>query len=319
MDNTLRELTEKLLQKDQELREKAHFSIAVFDFNPVPMIVTTVPSGVIIKINKAFSCSSKYDPNDLIGKTTECLYANKEDREKIIAKIKSCGSVADEEMMFRTASGKTFVGAMYVNMAKINEVDHFISAIIDKTEIRKLAVEASIYQEELLSQGEELRRLLNQQEKDAMQFKRLLGTFMEETIPRKILIIDDEQDNLIVIKVLLSSYLPQPCMIYTADNGPIGIDLAVTYDPDVILLDIVMPEMNGLEVCRQLKKFVPLVPIIFITAYGDEPDLKAKAREAGGDGFLTKPFDTNELITQIQAMVKVKALEKIKLSGILDN
>ena len=139
----------------------------------------------------------------------------------------------------------------------------------------------------------------------------------------KILAIDDNADNLTVLKAVVADRLPGAALL-TALNGPKGLDLARTEDPDVILLDIVMPGMDGFEVCRRLKADVLLktTPVLFLTAHTDR-DSRVTAVEAGADGFLSKPFDEIELTVQILAMTKLKAanriqrLEKERLSALV--
>ncbi len=139
----------------------------------------------------------------------------------------------------------------------------------------------------------------------------------------KILAIDDRPDNLTVLKAVLLDRLPDAGLV-TALNGPKGLELAESEDPDVILLDIVMPDMDGYDVCRRLKADVLLktIPVLFLTAHTDR-DSRIKAVEAGADGFLSKPFDEIELTVQILAMTKLKAanrlqrLEKEELAAIV--
>ena len=124
----------------------------------------------------------------------------------------------------------------------------------------------------------------------------------------KILVIDDTPDNLTSLKAVVADRLPG-VGILTALNGPHGIAMARAEDPDVILLDIVMPGMDGYAVCRQLKEDESLqtIPVLFLTALRTDRDSRVKALEVGADGFLTKPFDELELIAQIRAMAKIKA------------
>ncbi|MEI6278277.1 MAG: PAS domain S-box protein [Verrucomicrobiae bacterium] len=123
----------------------------------------------------------------------------------------------------------------------------------------------------------------------------------------KILAIDDNPDNLTVLRAVALERLPE-VGFHTAPDGPKGIELARAEDPDVILLDIVMPGMDGYEVCRKLKADARLqtIPVLFLTAQNDR-DSHIKALEAGADGFLSKPFDEIELTVQIRVMAKVKA------------
>ncbi|MEI6520788.1 MAG: response regulator, partial [bacterium] len=136
-----------------------------------------------------------------------------------------------------------------------------------------------------------------------------------------ILAIDDHQDNLITLKAVILDAFPGAKVI-TALNGKSGIELAKAEDPDVILLDIVMPDMDGFEVCRKLKasEHTTNIPVLFITALKTDKENRIKALDAGGEAFLSKPIEEEELIAQIRAMVKIKTanlmlkLEKERLA-----
>ena len=124
----------------------------------------------------------------------------------------------------------------------------------------------------------------------------------------KILVIDDNPDNLTALKAVVSDRLPG-ITILTALNGAQGIAKAQVEDPDVILLDIVMPGMDGYAVCRKLKQdeHLKTIPVLFLTALRTDRDSRVRALEAGAEGFLSKPFDELELTAQIRAMAKIKA------------
>jgi PAS domain S-box-containing protein len=126
----------------------------------------------------------------------------------------------------------------------------------------------------------------------------------------KILAIDDNRDNLTALKAVVKDRLPGAKFL-GAINGPEGLELAQAEDPDVILLDIVMPDMDGYEVCRKLKENALLqsIPVLFLTAIRTDRDSRIKALEAGAEGFLAKPFDEIELIAQIRSMAKIKKAE----------
>jgi DNA-binding response OmpR family regulator len=84
--------------------------------------------------------------------------------------------------------------------------------------------------------------------------------------------------------------------------------LAESEDPDVILLDVLMPGMDGFEVCKRLKSNpkTHLIPIVFLTALSGENQERVHAMEVGGDAFLSRPTNEMELIAQIRAMQKIK-------------
>ena len=123
----------------------------------------------------------------------------------------------------------------------------------------------------------------------------------------KILVIDDNNDNLITIKALIGEIFSD-VIIFLALNGKDGLIVAEQEYPDVILLDVVMPGMDGFEVCEKLKKHESLcdIPVIFITALNETRQVRLKALEIGAEAFLIKPIDENELNAQIRAMVKIK-------------
>ena len=133
-----------------------------------------------------------------------------------------------------------------------------------------------------------------------------------ETPDLKILAIDDNRDNLMALRAVLSDRLPGYKLL-TALDGPKGLELALAEDPVVILLDIVMPGMDGFEVCRKLKndEYLQAIPVLFLTALRSDRDNRIKALEVGADGFLTKPLDEVELVAQIRAMAKIKAANKL--------
>lgn len=123
----------------------------------------------------------------------------------------------------------------------------------------------------------------------------------------KFLAIDDNNDNLIILKALMSEAFPK-AQIFTALSGYAGLEIAATEDPDVILLDVIMPEMDGFEVCKMLKENNGMrdIPVVFITAMKGDKDHRILVLECGAEAFLSKPIDEFELTAQIAAMVKIK-------------
>jgi len=123
----------------------------------------------------------------------------------------------------------------------------------------------------------------------------------------RILVVDDERDNLLALKATIQDAFPE-VVVSTAQSGRIGLELAAAEDPDLIFLDILMPGMNGFEVCGKLKADQKLrdIPVVFITAGKDDKESRIKALESGAEAFLTKPIDEIELTAQIQAMMKIR-------------
>ncbi len=116
----------------------------------------------------------------------------------------------------------------------------------------------------------------------------------------KILVVDDEKD----IRKLVGIYLKkQGYIVEDAENGKIAIELVKENpDFDLIIMDIMMPEMSGLEACRAIREFSS-VPVLFLTAKTQEPD-KNDAYDTGGDDFLSKPFEQSELIRKVKALIR---------------
>ncbi len=127
----------------------------------------------------------------------------------------------------------------------------------------------------------------------------------------KILAIDDNRDNLTTLQAVMHDALPG-CTLLTALDGQRGLELARAEDPDVILLDIVMPEMDGYEVCRRLKADArsSSIPVVFLTALRSDRASRIQALEVGGEAFLAKPIEEQELIAQVRAMAKLKAASR---------
>ncbi|HDH06412.1 MAG TPA: response regulator [Nitrospirae bacterium] len=122
----------------------------------------------------------------------------------------------------------------------------------------------------------------------------------------KILVVDDEPNNLKLLEALL---VPLNYEVIKASGGEEALLIVNRTDIDMVLLDIMMPGMNGYEVCRRLKgnENTRLVPIVMVTALNDM-DAKIKGIEAGVDDFITKPPNKLELLTRIKNLIRVKAL-----------
>ncbi|MGW8195593.1 MAG: PP2C family protein-serine/threonine phosphatase [Desulforhopalus sp.] len=124
--------------------------------------------------------------------------------------------------------------------------------------------------------------------------------------PPLILIVEDNPVNLDIMKTRL---LANNYEVVTATDGKEGLDKAREIAPDLILLDILMPRMDGLEVCRHLKgdSSLSFIPIIMVTAKADSKDIIA-GLEAGGDEYLTKPVDHAALVARVKSMLRIKEL-----------
>ena len=124
----------------------------------------------------------------------------------------------------------------------------------------------------------------------------------------KILVVDDHSVSRMTAVTLLSM---EGFTVIEADGGVAAIVLVRQQQPDLILLDVMMPEMDGFEVCRLLKQdeHTRLIPIIFVTALNDRRS-RIRGIEVGADDFLTKPFDHIELVARVKSLVKQKLLNE---------
>ncbi|MGL5194843.1 MAG: response regulator [Chroococcales cyanobacterium] len=123
-----------------------------------------------------------------------------------------------------------------------------------------------------------------------------------------ILIVDDKLENIRFLANFLST---QGYSIRKATNGKYALNAAKMLPPDLILLDINMPEMGGYEVCEQLKldPKTSEVPVIFLSA-GNEVEDKLKAFQAGGVDYITKPFQLEEVLVRVQTQLNLKTLQQ---------
>jgi two-component sensor histidine kinase/CheY-like chemotaxis protein len=128
--------------------------------------------------------------------------------------------------------------------------------------------------------------------------------------PASILVIDDREDNLYIISQLTEDYLPHVEMMTTTDPEE-GLTMALEHLPDGILLDLKMPKINGIEMCKRLKSHerTAHIPIILITSQDTTPELRALGFEAGADDFISRSIDNAELVARIKVILRIKWAE----------
>jgi DNA-binding response OmpR family regulator len=116
----------------------------------------------------------------------------------------------------------------------------------------------------------------------------------------RILIVEDEPR---MVSGLRDNFEYEGYKVLTAYDGVEGLERALTEAPDLIVLDVMMPRMSGLDVCKQLKAKRPSLPIIMLTARGQEVD-KVVGLELGADDYVTKPFSIRELLARVKAVLR---------------
>ena len=129
---------------------------------------------------------------------------------------------------------------------------------------------------------------------------------------KKILVIDDINTNLLLIKSILKNSFPA-YEVLLADSGKEGLALAKREQPETILLDIFMPGVDGFEVCQTLKNDANTsnIPVLMVSAYGDNTDVRVKGLNVGADAFISKPFNNSELIALVNVMLRIKHSEDL--------
>ena len=116
----------------------------------------------------------------------------------------------------------------------------------------------------------------------------------------KILVVEDEPN---MVAGLRDNFEFEGYEVITAPDGVAGLERALNESPDLVVLDVMMPRMSGLDVCKQLKAKRPSVPIIMLTARGQEVD-KVVGLELGADDYVTKPFSIRELLARVKAVLR---------------
>src|SRR6266566_1365762 len=116
----------------------------------------------------------------------------------------------------------------------------------------------------------------------------------------RILIVEDEPA---MVAGLRDNFEFEGYDVITAPDGVAGLERALKEAPDIVILDVMMPRMSGLDVCKQLKSKRPSLPIIMLTARGQEVD-KVVGLELGADDYVTKPFSIRELLARVKAVLR---------------
>jgi DNA-binding response OmpR family regulator len=133
----------------------------------------------------------------------------------------------------------------------------------------------------------------------------------------RILVVEDERPMRTALEDVLAA---EGYRVLTAENGQSGLERALVEKPDLILLDIMMPKMDGYAVCVELRRLYDPVPILMLTAKGQVED-RVQGLDVGADDYLIKPFSTEELLARVRALLRrtrrqVQAPSKLKLGDV---
>ncbi|MGH7967994.1 MAG: response regulator transcription factor, partial [Limisphaerales bacterium] len=133
----------------------------------------------------------------------------------------------------------------------------------------------------------------------------------------RILIIEDELAMRTALKDVLEA---EEYRVLAASDGESGLNRALQEKPDLILLDIMMPKLDGFAVCRELRRLAVPIPILMLTAKGQVED-RVTGLDAGADDYLVKPFSTDELLARVRALLRrtqrqTRAPERLKLGEV---
>lgn len=131
-------------------------------------------------------------------------------------------------------------------------------------------------------------------------------------MPTRVLIVDDDVETTDILKLILE---PNAYEVVTAASGREGVDLARKLNPDVMIVDLLMPDMDGLNVCRQVRKFSS-VPILVLSAVS-KPGIVAQALDEGADDYLIKPMKNNVLVASLKKLTRRARVEQeIETNGV---
>jgi two-component system, OmpR family, alkaline phosphatase synthesis response regulator PhoP len=125
-------------------------------------------------------------------------------------------------------------------------------------------------------------------------------TILEAFMDKKVLVVDDEQSIVTLLKYNLEQ---AGYTVVSAMDGEEGISLAAAENPDMMILDLMLPKLDGIEVCKQLRQRKIDVPILMLTAKDDEFD-KVLGLELGADAYMTKPFSPREVVARVKAILR---------------
>jgi two-component system OmpR family response regulator len=133
----------------------------------------------------------------------------------------------------------------------------------------------------------------------------------EGVLNPRVLVVDDEPNIRELVQVALNFH---GCAVTTVATGAEALQLADAYDPDLIVLDVLLPDIDGFEVCRRLRSVANDVPVIFLTARDATADT-VTGLTLGGDDYITKPFSVEALVARVRAVLRRTARHREQMAG----
>ncbi len=126
---------------------------------------------------------------------------------------------------------------------------------------------------------------------------------------RQVLIIEDDKA---MLRGLEDNFVSRGYQVHTARDGEVGLELALSASVDLILLDIMLPKLNGFEICQRIREQGLEIPIVMLTAKGQEEDI-VRGLELGADDYVTKPFSIRELLARVRALLRRREPQSAQL------
>jgi two-component system, OmpR family, alkaline phosphatase synthesis response regulator PhoP len=144
----------------------------------------------------------------------------------------------------------------------------------------------------------------HKQAPEGWHFSKAIFKSVKNIMNKKILIVDDEAHIRMLIEQTLEDLEDEGVEFFTADNGEAALEIIQAEKPDLVFLDVMMPKMNGMDVCRKVKQELELsdVFIILLTAKGQELD-RQRGHEVGANIYMTKPFDPEMLLNKAREVL----------------
>lgn len=207
-----------------------------------------------------------------------------------------------------------------IGLALVKELVQLYRGTISVSSQKGKGTTFIIYIPTILSAFKEEEKILSSNESKPADIRDTLVVFTNEHIEEKenegkedvVLIIEDNPD----LRYFIADAMGSAYQVLTAENGKIGLEKAIADTPDLIISDVLMPEMNGFDLCEQLKKDerTSHIPVILLTAKASQAD-KLEGLEMGADDYLTKPFDREELNVRVKNLIKQRRQLQEKYAG----